>query len=223
MKSRKIQKAWREGKRVIEEVLGVVDTEELAHTLEVTLIQKYGRRDVGSGILCNHTDGGEGSVGLKHTTESKQLMAKAKRGNTINAGRSRPDFAEKWKKPITMFTDGGIVVKHYASSIECVMDTNIHKATISDCLRGKLNTAKSPTGEVYQFRYGIIEDPIPAVLRKQHRGIGTVLQKTKTGDIISIFRNSKEAERVTGISGSSIRNCIHGKAKTAGGFCWELQ
>src|SRR5262249_9863732 len=39
------------------------DTEAAAFRYEKTLILKYGRRDLGTGTLCNLTDGGEGAAG----------------------------------------------------------------------------------------------------------------------------------------------------------------
>jgi group I intron endonuclease len=45
-------------------------------------IKFYGRINIGSGILCNLTDGGEGRIGCKQSAESIQKMkdTKAKRG-----------------------------------------------------------------------------------------------------------------------------------------------
>lgn len=222
MKSRKIQKAWREGKLVLEEKLAMVETEKMAHTLEVELIKKYGRRDIGTGILCNHTDGGEGIVGQVIGLETRKKMSEAKMGNKTNVGRKRPDFAEKWKKPITMFSEDGTVLKHYESSIECVKETGIHKATISDCLVGKCKTVKSPKGDVFRFEFGFLTESLGPIKHRQHNGLGKVQQITKDGVIINEFRTSTEAGQLTGIAGTSIRNCIHGKSKTAGGFIWKL-
>lgn len=50
-------------------------TEQEAWDLEIELIAKYGRKDLGTGILYNQTDGGEGSSGLKHTDAFKKHIS----------------------------------------------------------------------------------------------------------------------------------------------------
>jgi len=45
-------------------------TWENAQQAEIELIKIYGRRDLGLGLLCNLTDGGEGSPGVKRSKEA---------------------------------------------------------------------------------------------------------------------------------------------------------
>ena len=57
-------------------------SEKQAFDLEKELIVKYGRKDLGTGILRNLTEGGEGNrrTGWNHSEEAKLAMSKAKIG-----------------------------------------------------------------------------------------------------------------------------------------------
>jgi hypothetical protein len=52
-------------------------TEEEAFKHEIYMIAVFGRKDLGSGILLNRTDGGEGTSGAVITQEWKRNMSKA--------------------------------------------------------------------------------------------------------------------------------------------------
>lgn len=47
-------------------------SDEQAMNLEMSLIKQFGRQDKKTGILLNHTDGGEGCSGLKWSKESRE-------------------------------------------------------------------------------------------------------------------------------------------------------
>jgi hypothetical protein len=51
-------------------------SERDAHILECELIQQYGRKDLGTGILHNRTDGGEGLSGFSHSEQTKKKLRK---------------------------------------------------------------------------------------------------------------------------------------------------
>ena len=55
-------------------------TELGALALERRMIEWWGRKDIGTGILYNKTDGGDGCSGLKLSEEAKQKMSIAKTG-----------------------------------------------------------------------------------------------------------------------------------------------
>ena len=88
-KNRIIEKAIRQGVEVIPEILHDDLTEDEAMELEKLYISVLGRADIKTGILANHTDGGEGRSGYKPSTETRVKMGSA------NRGKLRPESTKK--------------------------------------------------------------------------------------------------------------------------------
>jgi hypothetical protein len=57
-------------------------TEEEAFRHEIYMISVFGRKDLGTGILHNRTDGGEGVSGLVHNEETRKRMSELKKGKS---------------------------------------------------------------------------------------------------------------------------------------------
>ena len=55
-------------------------TEEEAFRHEIYMIGLFGRKDLGTGILHNRTNGGEGSSGLVHSEETKKKLSEIGKG-----------------------------------------------------------------------------------------------------------------------------------------------
>ena len=59
-------------------------TEEEAFKHEIYMIAVFGRKDLGTGILRNRTNGGEGHSGAIHTPETKAKLSAAHKGKTLS-------------------------------------------------------------------------------------------------------------------------------------------
>lgn len=58
------------------------------------------------------------------------------------------------------------------------------------------------------------------MIRKSVMSRSKKVAQMKDGKMISVFDNSKEAEKITGVSSSNINRCCNKKRKTAGNFEW---
>ena len=74
------KRAYRKGASKKIKLVAVHLSENEAFTLEKRLIALYGRKDLGTGILNNKTDGGEGSSGAVRSTESRRRISNTKKG-----------------------------------------------------------------------------------------------------------------------------------------------
>jgi hypothetical protein len=71
-------------------------TEDEAFSLEIYCIWAYGRIDLGTGILRNRTDGGEGASGLVVSKDTRRKMSEQRRGNRHpNWGKTTPEEVRK--------------------------------------------------------------------------------------------------------------------------------
>lgn len=101
-----IKAALRDGKSVEIEMLEQGLTDYAALEFERFFISAYGRRDKGTGVLVNMTDGGDGCAGHVPSLESRQKMSKNRAGipvseerkrhlSRINTGAGHPKFGKK--------------------------------------------------------------------------------------------------------------------------------
>jgi len=71
-------------------------TEEEAFRHEIYMIDVFGRKDLGTGILVNMTNGGEGTSGSLRSDETRKRMSDANRGkNHPNYGKTASEETRK--------------------------------------------------------------------------------------------------------------------------------
>jgi len=76
--------------RVVYLKQNLTDEEAIRH--EIYMIDLYGRKDIGTGILRNGTDGGEGVSGRVFSLESKKKLSKSMKGK---------EFSEEHRKKLS--------------------------------------------------------------------------------------------------------------------------
>jgi hypothetical protein len=79
-------------------ILYETDDESSAFSIEKELIEHYGRKNTGTGVLINLTDGGEGASGVIRTEEIKKAMYNdVWKTNVVFGAQKRKNNAE-WRK-----------------------------------------------------------------------------------------------------------------------------
>lgn len=88
-----ILKIRKQKKEPVVEIVANELEEEFAFNLEKELILSYGRRDIGTGILTNLTEGGEGTAGVVYTEEYRKQLSQLRKGKYT--GEKNPFYGKK--------------------------------------------------------------------------------------------------------------------------------
>lgn len=106
LRSSIIKHARENGIAVLIEILASGLLEDAAFQIERNLISHYGRRDIGTGILANHTDGGEGASGGVISEETRKKISDALRGRKISTGTLGYRHSDETKRRMSESASG---------------------------------------------------------------------------------------------------------------------
>lgn len=127
-----------------------------ARKLEVNYIKHIGRRDLKKGSLINMTDGGEGSIGFKHTEDTKKKLKGKKTINHIEKlsaaskkiwdelpeeKKKKNQLNQKGRKNILQKDVSGIILNKWVSIREIERKLGFFRFNISSCLKKKTKQA----------------------------------------------------------------------------------
>ena len=140
-------------------------TEEDAHRHEIYMINVFGRKDIGTGILRNKTNGGEGksgwvpsqetknklkeaNLGRKHSKKTCEKMSKTRTGHLVSKQTREKISNSLCKETYMMKHISGkeIVVKNFT---QFCRENNLHYGRMMDRITGKVKKLyKGWTGQV---------------------------------------------------------------------------
>lgn len=126
------------------EILKIVNSREEACELECLLIKEYGRVNNKTGILCNMTDGGEGTSNVKISEKTREKLRKngLRKENILklkqmSANRIGKKFPRKIKIDNTRYIIDLNTGIFYKTIREAAYYNNINEATLFNWLHNR--------------------------------------------------------------------------------------
>lgn len=221
-------------------------SEDEAKLKEIELIKKYDTMNSSNGY--NMTFGGDGTVGYKHTKETKEKLSKLKIGtkmseetkrkisknNKSKSGKDSPTYGRKVPKEelerriksqyveVVQLTKNGEFIKYWNGIKNAGMECGVNISLITQCCKGN---KKIIGGYIWMYRkeYDSLskEELIEKINKINiHSACIKVVQLGIEDGYINVWNSAHEAERSGKYSACCITSCCKGKIKTHKGYKW---
>lgn len=188
----KIRSVLERNEEVLMDVMFRSSLEMDAIDHEQILIGELGRLCDGTGILTNHTAGGEGVSGLKMSAEAKKKMSDSKR-RLYDSG-----VVANCSKSVTAFDNDGNILGVYDSTKKCDKALGLNPGCVACFLHGK--TRRCIAGK-YRVKEGIHSEPIePLPLPRRNGKAVAVSVFTEAGDHLNTYPTFVDAEIDLGLT-----------------------
>jgi len=180
-------------------------TEEEAFKHEIYMIAVFGRVDLGTGILRNRTNGGEGSSGVIRSDEYRKNISKIQKEHHKNNPYKNPmfnaDVKSKWEKIIQSDEYKNKQLESSFKRMEIFVD---------DILYLSINDAVKKIG----IKYWYFQEKIKYTNKfyfKEYDEWNKTKNSTKPFSVKideDVYNSLREAEKITGVSKHYIKKCI---------------
>lgn len=206
---------------------GLTEKEAINH--EIYMIAVLGRKDLGTGILRNLTDGGDGCPNPGEETREK-FRNRMRKNYKVYGEKACQAAKLKNQKSVelTRMSDGAVFI--YGSISGAARDLNLDGSSISAACNGKLHSvgaylARYWSSDLKDWGKGLFH-MVEEVKQKKRRGPEAVKLKTQkpieltrlSDGIIFVFDSLSAASRAFNLSYGNLSEICHGNRKTHKGF-----
>jgi hypothetical protein len=168
---------------------------EFAKQKEIEFIKLYGRKNLGTGPLCNLTDGGDGLANIVFTEQHRQRLSAANKGTVLSVER-RKQMSEHRKNNPIVYTEE---------------------------LRRKLSESHKgikPAAHLVQLLKERTGEKNPMYGRRNYNFMGEV-SAYKDGVQVGVYDGIHKAAAALNVTATKISACLNGRRKTTGGYTFK--